>query len=84
MKNPNDGRGVLIKLSPLGEEKTTSKQSVQRFNDVVQGEFTTMNFRYLFQNNTQNKRYDNRKSIFDTEKNKRAKYNQLHKQKRIV
>lgn len=35
-KNPNDGRGVLIKLTNLGKEKREdAKQSVLRFNQVV-------------------------------------------------
>ncbi|GLU44352.1 MarR family winged helix-turn-helix transcriptional regulator [Allomuricauda sp. NBRC 101325] len=34
--NPNDGRGVLIHLTPLGLEKREgSKEVVLRFNDVV-------------------------------------------------
>ena len=35
-KNPEDGRGVLIKLTPFGKEKREiSKASVYRFNQVV-------------------------------------------------
>ncbi len=35
-KNPNDGRGVLIKLTDLGKQKREdAKQSVLRFNEVV-------------------------------------------------
>ena len=35
-KNPEDGRGVLIKLTPFGKEKReVSKASVYRFNQVV-------------------------------------------------
>lgn len=34
--NPNDGRGVLIHLTPLGlEKRKESKDVVLRFNDVV-------------------------------------------------
>jgi DNA-binding MarR family transcriptional regulator len=35
-KNPNDGRGVLIKLTEFGKEKReTSKQHVLQFNETV-------------------------------------------------
>ncbi len=35
-KNPDDGRGVLIKLTDFGKEKReTSKQSVLQFNNMV-------------------------------------------------
>lgn len=35
-KNPEDGRGVLIKLTDFGiEKRETSKQSVLKFNNVV-------------------------------------------------
>jgi len=35
-KNPNDGRGVLIKLTKKGKQKREqAKQSVLRFNEVV-------------------------------------------------
>jgi len=35
-KNPDDGRGVLIKLTELGKQKREqAKQSVLRFNEVI-------------------------------------------------
>jgi len=35
-KNPNDGRGVIIKLTPLGlEKRELSKEKVKRFNDKM-------------------------------------------------
>ncbi len=35
-KNPEDGRGVLIKLTALGKEKREqAKESVLRFNEIV-------------------------------------------------
>ena len=35
-KNPDDGRGVLLKLTAIGKEKREqAKQSVLRFNEVV-------------------------------------------------
>lgn len=39
--NPNDGRGVLIHLTPLGlEKRKESKDVVLRFNDVVKERVT--------------------------------------------
>ncbi len=36
-KNPDDGRGVLIKLTELGKQKREqAKESVLRFNNVIQ------------------------------------------------
>lgn len=35
-KNPDDGRGVLIKLTDLGKQKREqAKQSVLRFNEII-------------------------------------------------
>ncbi len=40
-KNPNDGRGVLIKLTNLGKEKREdAKIAVLRFNDIVRQNVT--------------------------------------------
>jgi MarR family transcriptional regulator, organic hydroperoxide resistance regulator len=66
-KNPNDGRGVLIKLSSLGEEKrTTSKNSVQRFNETVQGEFSKKELDVFFEVTHKIRDMISEKSIFDT------------------
>ena len=36
MPNPNDGRGVLIYLTPFGKEKRAqSKETVLKFNDTI-------------------------------------------------
>tara|TARA_B100000767_G_scaffold191084_1_gene178375 strand:- start:1 stop:456 length:456 start_codon:yes stop_codon:yes gene_type:complete len=68
-KNPNDGRGVLIKLSPLGEEKRmTSKQSVMRFNEIVQSEFSTNELDIFFQVTNKIREMITEKSIFDAVK----------------
>ncbi len=35
-KNPNDGRGVIIKLTPFGQEKRElSKNTVLKFNETI-------------------------------------------------
>ena len=40
-KNPEDGRGVLIKLTPYGKEmREVSKASVYQFNNVVRDHVT--------------------------------------------
>lgn len=40
-KNPNDGRGVLVKLTNLGiEKRTISRQHVLLFNDTVKQHVT--------------------------------------------
>jgi len=40
-KNPNDGRGVLIKLTDLGKlKREDAKMSVLRFNEVVRQNIT--------------------------------------------
>ncbi|MGB2129215.1 MAG: MarR family winged helix-turn-helix transcriptional regulator [Flavicella sp.] len=68
-KNPNDGRGVLIKLSPLGEEKrVTSKNSVQKFNEIVQGEFSKKELDIFFKVTHKIRDMISEKSIFDVEK----------------
>lgn len=37
--NPEDGRGVIIRLTPLGKEKRDiSRTTVLRFNDTVRGQ----------------------------------------------
>lgn len=40
-KNPNDGRGVIIKLTELGVEKRNlSKEKVKQFNDTIKKNLT--------------------------------------------
>ena len=40
-KNPNDGRGVIIKLTPLGlEKRELSKDKVKRFNEAIRKHLT--------------------------------------------
>lgn len=41
-RNPKDGRGVILKLTELGQEKRElSKKTVLRFNEVVREKITT-------------------------------------------
>lgn len=40
-KNPNDGRGVIISLTELGQEKRElSKKTVLRFNEVIKNKIS--------------------------------------------
>jgi len=40
-KNPHDGRGVIIKLTPLGfEKRELSKEKVKRFNEAIRKHLT--------------------------------------------
>ncbi|MEI6864775.1 MarR family transcriptional regulator [Flavicella sp.] len=49
-KNPNDGRGVLIKLTEFGKEKReTSKQSVLIFNDIVKNHIPDDKLQHFFE-----------------------------------
>lgn len=47
--NPNDGRGVLIYLTPLGiEKREDSKDVVLRFNEVVRNHISEENLKGFF------------------------------------
>ncbi len=49
-KNPEDGRGVLIKLTPFGKEKREiSKASVYRFNQVVRDHIDEKKIDHFFE-----------------------------------
>ena len=49
-KNPNDGRGVLIYLTPLGKEKRElSKQTVLKFNEVLKNEISEDKIQCFFE-----------------------------------
>ena len=48
-KNPDDGRGVLIKLTPYGKEmREVSKESVYQFNNVVRDHVTNEELENFF------------------------------------
>jgi DNA-binding MarR family transcriptional regulator len=49
-KNPNDGRGVLIKLTNFGKEKReTSKQSVLQFNNMIKETIPDEKLQHFFE-----------------------------------
>jgi len=49
-KNPNDGRSVLIKLTPLGlEKRDISRDKVIQFNEKVRSELTDEQVQNFFQ-----------------------------------
>lgn len=49
-KNPNDGRGVLIKLTPFGlEKRKISKAHVILFNETVKNELSPEKIKHFFE-----------------------------------
>ena len=68
-KNPEDGRGVLIKLTDFGKEKReTSKQSVLQFNNTVKEKIPENKLQHFFEvTNTINELISN-KLIFESTK----------------
>ncbi len=49
-KNPDDGRGVLIKLTPFGKEKRAiSKEHVIQFNNVVKEHLSNEQLNHFFE-----------------------------------
>ncbi|WP_139958139.1 MarR family winged helix-turn-helix transcriptional regulator [Flavicella sediminum] len=49
-RNPEDGRGVLIKLTELGKEKReVSKGSVLQFNKIVKDNITETQLQHFFE-----------------------------------
>ncbi|MEC4114132.1 MarR family winged helix-turn-helix transcriptional regulator [Myroides pelagicus] len=67
-KNPNDGRGVIVKLTPLGlEKRELSKQKVKRFNERVAANLSEEKLKHFFEvTETVNALVTNKK-IFDEE-----------------
>jgi DNA-binding MarR family transcriptional regulator len=48
--NPEDGRGVLIYLTPFGlEKRTDSKDAVLRFNEVVKAQLSESQLKCFFE-----------------------------------
>lgn len=68
-KNPDDGRGVLIKLTPFGlEKRKTSKEHVILFNETVRKNISEEKIKCFFEvNETINKLIAN-KAIFPDKK----------------
>jgi len=49
-KNPNDGRGVFIKLTEFGKEKRAlAKAVVLRFNDIVRANVSEEQLKHFFE-----------------------------------
>lgn len=50
VKNPNDGRGVIIKLTDFGKEKRAiSKEHVLRFNETIYKSVPTTKINHFFE-----------------------------------
>ena len=65
-KNPNDGRGVLIKLTELGfEKRTTSREHVILFNDTVKKHISAEKIKHFFEVTETINNLINNKKIFD-------------------
>lgn len=68
-KNPNDGRGVLIKLTNFGKEKRASaKEVVLRFNDVVKANVTDEQLYNFFEVIQVINKLINENAFFETKK----------------
>lgn len=64
-KNPDDGRGVLIKLTSLGlEKRDISKESVLRFNQTIRENITQQKIDHFFEVTDLINQLINQKSIF--------------------
>jgi DNA-binding MarR family transcriptional regulator len=67
-KNPEDGRGVLIKLTDLGREKRDiSKASVYQFNQTIKEHITKQKIDHFFEVTELINELINQKSIFKDE-----------------
>ena len=65
-KNPEDGRGVLIKLTDFGKEKRAiSKESVLRFNEVVRQNIREEKLNHFFEVIEKINQLINDRSIFN-------------------
>ncbi|MDG2281139.1 MAG: MarR family transcriptional regulator [Flavicella sp.] len=66
-KNPDDGRGVLIKLTDFGiEKRETSKQSVLQFNDMVKDNVSDTKLQHFFEVTETIQELVSKKLIFNT------------------
>ncbi|WP_010252353.1 MarR family winged helix-turn-helix transcriptional regulator [Myroides injenensis] len=65
-KNPNDGRGVIIKLTPLGiEKRELSKAKVKRFNEVIAQNISQEKIQHFIEVTNVINTLINDKAIFD-------------------
>ncbi|MFD1294629.1 MarR family winged helix-turn-helix transcriptional regulator [Lutibacter holmesii] len=66
-KNPDDGRGVLIKLTEFGlMKRKISKQYVIQFNEAVKSQLTAHQIECFFEVTSTINKLVNEKSIFET------------------
>ena len=68
-KNPNDGRGVLIKLTNFGKDKRAlAKEVVLRFNDLVKANVTEKQLHNFFEVIEVINKLINENAFFETKK----------------
>ena len=66
-KNPNDGRGVLIKLTEFGiEKRKVSREHVIQFNETVKKNISEVKIKNFFEVTQTINRLIASKNIFDT------------------
>ena len=66
-KNPEDGRGVLIKLTDFGlEKRNTSRQAVIQFNETIKQHISEEKINHFFEVTEAINKLISSKSIFDT------------------
>ncbi|MEC4116407.1 MarR family winged helix-turn-helix transcriptional regulator [Myroides phaeus] len=65
-KNPNDGRGVIIKLTPLGlEKRELSRAKVKRFNEKIKSHISEEKIRNFIEVTDVINQLINDKNIFE-------------------
>ncbi|MCC9043435.1 MarR family transcriptional regulator [Myroides sp. M-43] len=65
-KNPNDGRGVIIKLTPLGlEKRELSKAKVKRFNEKIHAQISEEKIKHFMEVTEVINQLINDKGIFE-------------------
>ncbi|MEK6450523.1 MULTISPECIES: MarR family winged helix-turn-helix transcriptional regulator [Myroides] len=65
-KNPNDGRGVIIKLTPLGlEKRELSRAKVKRFNEKIKSQISEEKIRNFIEVTDVINQLINDKNIFE-------------------
>jgi len=66
-KNPEDGRGVFIKLTDHGKEKRElSKESVLRFNEIIRQNLTDLELQSFFKVTEKINQLISERSIFNS------------------
>lgn len=66
-KNPEDGRGVLIKLTEFGiEKRNISREHVIQFNETVRKHISEIKIKNFFEVTRTINKLINNKNIFDT------------------